>query len=248
MIKEAVILAGGEGTRLRPVTLEIPKPLVPVQGVPILTWLARLFAKHGVERVTVIYPTRWKEVFVDWSSQAHLIDVRLFEEKEKMGTLGALVHEFDLPKDSFFVTNGDELKGLDLTQLADAHQASREQNLQRAVTIALVRVPNPSEYGVAEMEEDLIAKFHEKPEIPPSTLISSGLYVVEPSVLAEIDRSKRFLMFEKDLFPRLAAERRLGGCALDGAWYDCGTMQRWEKAIMEWRGLEGGVDRGSILG
>lgn len=239
MLKRAFILAGGQGTRLRPITLEMPKPLIPVQGIPIATWLMRLFSKHGVERVTVVYPTRWKQAFDDWASSLELpmgVSLDLYEEKEALGTMGALVHELDIGDEPFFVTNGDELKGLDLGALGRFHVERPRVGGNPAVTIALVRVPNPSEYGVAEMEGERIARFHEKPAIPPSTLISSGLYAVDPAVLKEVDASKRFLMFEKDLFPMLAGMDRLYGCELDGAWYDCGTMERWEKAITEWDG------------
>ncbi len=230
MIKRAVILAGGAGSRLRPVTLEIPKPLVPVQGVPILTWQTRWFTRHGVERITVVAPKKWEAAFRDWAATQTGVDVWI--EPEAMGTLGALVHHFgeDLGEDPVFVTNGDELKGLDLATLSAFHDQHRP-----AATVALIRVPNPSDYGVAEMDEHRIRRFHEKPDIPPSTLVSSGLYVVDPTVLSEADKTKTFLMFEKDLFPRLAEEGRLAGCELAGPWYDCGTLERWEKAITEWR-------------
>ena len=230
MIKRAIILAGGEGTRLRPVTLEIPKPLVPVQGLPILSWQARWFARHGVERITVVVPKKWAHAFQIWSSSVPSVDIWI--EPEPMGTMGALAHHFgnELGGDPIFVTNGDELKGLDLTALAAFHAEH-----DPAATVALIMVPNPSDYGVAEMDGHRIKRFHEKPALPPSTLVSSGLYVINPAVLFETDKSKTFLMFEKDLFPRLAEEGRLGGCALDGPWFDCGTMERWERAINEWR-------------
>ena len=234
-IRRAVILAGGSGTRLLPVTLEIPKPLIPVQGKPILTWQVEWLARAGVERITITIPPKWGSAFETWrfGLRAPSPAIDLWIEPEPMGTLGGLVHHLapELGSDPLYVTNGDELKGLDLRALASFHAEHRP-----AATVALIRVPNPSDYGVAEMNGSRILRFHEKPAVPPSTLVSSGLYVLDPVVLGEADKSRAFLMFEKDLFPRLAEEGRLGGCALEGPWFDCGTMERWERAIREWRG------------
>lgn len=241
MFRQAVILAGGEGTRLRPVTYEIPKPLIPVQGKPILTWLVSWFAKAGVEDMVLSIPPRWEAAFEAWrqtQTSADADSIEVWTEPEPMGTLGALVHHLRgrCGNEPFFVTNGDELKGLDLTVLANTHRQMAAQHQRYAATIALVEVPNPSDYGVAELHGRFIERFHEKPVHPPSTWINSGLYAVEPSALSVADASKPFLMFEKDLFPQLAGEHRLGGCPLDGPWFDCGTMERWDKAIREWKG------------
>jgi len=239
MIKHAIILAGGSGTRLRPVTLEIPKPLVPVQGLPILTWQVRWLARHGVERVTVIIAPKWREQFTRWASTMSAeggVKIDLYEEPEPMGTLGALVHHLAETLDGpVIVTNGDELKGLDLQALVEAHDRLKAETNAHAATVGLIRVFNPSDYGVAEMDGERIIKFHEKPAHPPTNFINAGLYVIESSALAEMDRSRLMLMFEKDFFPQMAESRRLGGCALEGPWYDCGTLERWEKAIQEWK-------------
>jgi NDP-sugar pyrophosphorylase family protein len=145
------------------------------------------------------------------------------------------VHELELPASPVLVTNGDELKGLPLKTLGAFHAQRKTEHEDYAATVALIRVPNPSDYGVAEMDGALIARFHEKPELPPSTLVSSGLYVIEPAMLEELKGGAQFLMFEKDFFPVQAERRALGGCALVGPWYDCGTLDRWERAIQEWR-------------
>lgn len=236
MIRQAVILAGGEGTRLRPVTLEIPKPLVPVKGIPIITWQIKWLKRFGISDVLVLIPPKWERVFKDWQMdlQQEIVEpkIELWTEPEPMGTLGALVHFFSSRwQESIIVTNGDELKGLDIEALVQIH----EQNGFDA-TIGLVSVPNPCDYGVAEMDGLNIKQFHEKPSHPPSSLISSGLYCVHPRVFQRMDQSKKSLMFEKDLFPCLAAEARLGGAELKGPWYDCGTLERWERAIREWDG------------
>ncbi len=236
--RQAVILAGGEGTRLRPITFEISKQLIPVQGKPIMTWLVRWLHRAGVERVLVIARAQWATAYERWSRENDLpIVIDVWVEQEPMGTLGAMVHAVrdQIGDESVIVTNGDELKGLSLETLAHRHDALLQDNPLHGATIALIEVPNPSDYGVAELDGHRIARFHEKPASPPSHLVSSGLYIIEPRSLDEVDHSRAFLMIEKDYFPHLAATGRLGGCPLSGAWFDCGTIERWEKAIREWK-------------
>lgn len=239
MIRHAIILAGGGGTRLRPVTLEIPKPLVPVQGLPIISWQVRWLVRHGVKKVTLVIAPKWRVHFTRWAEELMKelpVLIELHEESEPMGTMGAITHHLSSQfTEPTIITNGDELKGLDLAVLEATHHALKQSNPEHKATVGLIRVFNPSDYGVAEMEGDRVIKFHEKPAHPPTNLISSGLYLVEPDAFQDVDRSKTFLMFEKDLFPRLAEERRLGGATLEGPWYDCGTLERWEKAIKEWK-------------
>lgn len=234
MIRKAFIQAGGSGSRLRPITLEIPKPLIPVQGLPILTWQARWFARYGVDEITVIIPPKWQAAFLRWRDDLEDVTpkVTLVVEPVPMGTLGAFVHHLskDLGEDPVFVTNGDELKGLNLSALTSFHLEH-----DSLATVALIRVPNPSDYGVAEMSGSKIRRFHEKPKAPPSNLVSSGLYVLDPEALDILDHSKSFLMFENDLFPPLAEAGNLAGCVLTGPWFDCGTLERWERAINEWQ-------------
>ncbi|MDO8584460.1 MAG: nucleotidyltransferase family protein [bacterium] len=239
MVHEAIILAGGEGTRLRPVTFEIPKPLIPVKGIAIITWQAKWLHTFGITKITVIIPPKWQQVFQEWRDdiveKISGLEIVLLVEPEPMGTLGACVHLLSVNgSDPLIVTNGDELKGLDLMQLVATHNRAKEQNPAHAATLGLVEVSNPSDYGVAELDGSRIVRFHEKPANPPSRLISAGLYCVEPRAFLVADQSKRFLMFEKDLFPQLAERGELGGCGLAGPWFDCGTLERWALAIREW--------------
>ncbi len=242
-IRRAVIQAGGEGTRLRPVTLEIPKPLIPVQGQPITSWQVRWFACYGVEDILVIIPPKWRTSFEKWRRDlleemgSDAPTMTLWEEPTPLGTMGAFVHHLQnqIGDESFFITNADELKSFDLSLLTSTHASLRELHPSLAMTMALREVPNPKDYGVASLEDGLIRQFLEKPEAPSSNMVNAGLYIVEPPIFREADTKKSFLMFEQDLFPELAASGRLGGCVLQGQWYDCGTMERWETAINEWQ-------------
>jgi len=227
-VNQAIILAGGKGTRLRPITYEMPKPLIPVNDQPIINYLVDLFYDYGVEDVTVIVNESDLEDF-QWWNKRYYGDIELFEEKGRLGTFGSLIDLKDELEDKFFLTNGDELKSLDLKELNEFHEEK-----QVPATIALVKVENPEDYGVAICDNGLIKEFLEKPDDPPSHYISSGLYLLTPEVLDYHPGSKEFSMVEDDLFPKLAEEGRLAGFKFEGEWMDCGTWERYERALEKW--------------
>lgn len=232
---KAVILAGGLGTRLRPVTLETPKPLITVKRKPVLNHLLELFSRHGIEEsIILIHKDHqddfywWQKRYADTLPKGLSIEV----EPEPMGTFGGLRAISSELTSPFILSNGDELKDFHLTNLVKAH---KENSIKPVATIALVEVENPSDYGVPILDGNKIIQFLEKPKNPPSKFISSGLYVVDPSVFSYADWDKKFLMIEKDIFPKLAEAGKLAGYKVEnGRWYDCGTFERWEKAIKEW--------------
>ena len=239
-VRKAIILAGGKGTRLYPVTLETPKPLLTVNKRPIINYLIDMFKKHGVEEIAI---TVRQSDFDDfswwlrrWQNDLGGVWVNLMVEEEPMGTLGYWAHNLHTwtGNELFFLTNGDELKEVDLGAMAQHHQ-----KVNGLATIAAVQVPNPGEYGVIVFDGDHIKEFLEKPENPPTNFISSGLYLIDPKVREnltdKIERGEKFLMIEKDLFPKLATERKLAAYKSKGKWHDCGNLQRWEKAIKEWQ-------------
>lgn len=232
---KAVILVGGNGTRLRPVTYEIPKPLVTVKKRPIVNHLIELFARHGVTEIALLAARnheddfrRWQKA---WGDELPVKNIKLFYEESPRGTFGGLPLLADwLGSEDFIFSNGDELKDFDLTKIVQFHSVHHP-----TATIALVRVKNPHEYGVPIMEGDFIKEFLEKPQNPPSDYVSSGLYILDPVVLRYADPSREFLMIERDVFPLLAKEKKLLGYKMENSrWYDCGTLERWERAIKEW--------------
>ena len=232
---KAIILAGGLGTRLRPVTYEIPKPLLTVKKKPILNHLINLFIRHGIHEIGIVVARPHEADFLRWQKtwKGEMPDekISIFFEEKPSGTFGWLKHLRGwLGKEKFILSNGDELKDFDLGELKTFHEKHKP-----VATIALVKVPNPEEYGVPVLNGHHVKEFLEKPKNPPTEFISSGLYILEPSVFDYADLTKDFLMIEKDVFPKMAAERKLLGFKVEnGRWFDCGNLERWEKAIREW--------------
>jgi len=168
-----------------------------------------------------------KNHFGDGSSVG--MSISYIEESEPLGTAGALTL---LPpqKEAFIVSNGDELKDIDIGGMMDLHKRSNA-----LVTIALTKVDNPSDYGVANLEGNRILEFIEKPANPPTNLINAGFYILDPEVLDMIPQG--FSMLEKNVFPKIAEEGRLFGFPFNGQWFDTGSMERWENAMKNWKGL-----------
>jgi NDP-sugar pyrophosphorylase family protein len=230
--QKAVILAGGLGTRLYPVTKEIPKPLLPVKRKPIINYLIEMFQSQGVKEVAVLIGKDFKEEFEWWKKRYYPEQngIKLIEEQEPLGTFGGLCLLKDWVGDSsFFLTNGDELKKIDLSKMSQFHQ-----EMKVPATIALVGVSNPQDYGVAICENGLIKQFIEKPKNPPSKYINSGIYLLSSKIF-DYHSGLKFCMIEMDIFPKLAQEKKLAGFKFDGQWTDCGTWQRYNDALDQWK-------------
>ncbi len=234
---KAIILVGGAGTRLRPVTYEIPKPLVTVKKKPIVNHLIEFFARYGVDDIALIASRSHESDFMRWKDAwgrelpVPTNSIDLFFEDVPRGTFGMVPELRDwIGDEDFILSNGDELKDLDLSKLISFHKIKKP-----LATIALVKVDRPQEYGVPIMKGNYIIEFLEKPENPPSPYVSSGLYVLSPDIIDYSIPGQEFVMVEKDIFPTLAKDNRLAGVRFDDArWYDCGNLERWEKAIKEW--------------
>ena len=228
---KAVILAGGKGTRLYPITYEIPKPLLPIKKKPIINYLVDIFLKTGVKKIAILISKDFEEDFIWWKKRYYpKKKIKFFKEKKPLGTLGGLYYlKKWISKNDFFFTNGDELKKINLRKMKDFHQKK-----EVLATIALVKVKNPQDYGVVICKNGIVQKFLEKPKNPPSKYINSGLYIFSPKIF-DYHPGPVFSMIETDLFPKLAKEKKLTGFKFNGKWTDCGNWQRYEKAIKTWR-------------
>lgn len=232
--RKAVILAGGKGTRLRPLTYEIPKALIPVQGKTLTEHIFDLFKKYEIRDITLAVghmKDKIKKHFDDGTRYG--ITLNYIEEDEPLGTAGPLRLAHQMFQDTFIVSNGDELKDINIAEMYELHKQKGAM-----ITIALTTVDDPSKYGVARLSGSRILEFVEKPKKgkEPSNLISSGFYIVEPEVLNLIPDG--FSMLETEVFPKLAARGKLYGYPFSGQWFDTGNMERYEKAIKEWKGIK----------
>ena len=228
---KAVLLVGGRGTRLKPLTDKTPKALLKVHGKTILEHLFDLLKKYGIRDVilsTGYLKEKIREYFEDGGKEG--INIAYVEENEPLGTAGPLKLAKKYLNDSFIVSNGDELKNINIPRMFRLHK--RKNAL---ATIALTTVDDPSQYGVAKLDGSRIIEFIEKPSSPPSNLINAGFYILEPEVIDMIPDG--FSMIEKDVFPQLAKLGRLRGFPFAGQWFDIGNIERYKIAEKKWKGV-----------
>ncbi|MDI1242651.1 MAG: NDP-sugar synthase [bacterium] len=231
----ALILAGGKGTRLRPLTVYTPKPVVPVLNRPFLTYQLDLLRKAGITDVTLslsYQPDKIEDVLGDGSDFG--VKLNFVTEPSALGTAGAVRFAIEGASEPVLVLNGDILTDLDLSTMVQAHTDRKDQ-----ITIALTRVEDPTKYGLVAMNSDgSIESFIEKPKDgtfdgSPNT-INAGIYILEPSAFDLIPKGANS-SFEYDVFPK-ALEQGLAfsGYVLDdNYWQDIGTPESYLSAHLD---------------
>lgn len=240
---DAIVLAGGEGTRLRPITERRPKGLVPILGRPLLGILLGQLQAHGVRRV-VLALTRGPSsaaVVHAFTADPTLggtisrgLDVRAAFEETPLGSGGAIANaarSLDVMSDPVLVCNGDLVSDIDITAMRAAH---RERGAE--LTIALTEVEEPSRYGVAAVDgEGRVTRFVEKPAAgsEPSKLANAGFWMFSAALIATAD-DREFNRIEDVLFPSLvSAGRPMFGFRHAGYWRDVGTPAAYREAVMD---------------
>jgi NDP-sugar pyrophosphorylase family protein len=236
-IKKAMILAAGEGTRLRPLTLTVPKPMLAVSGRPTLEWIIRWLKHYGVESAVINLhhqPQPVLDYFADGERQG--VDIHFSVEETMLGTAGGIKRVEDRLQPAFVLIYGDMLTDMDLSELFAYH---RDCCAEPHITMMLSRAPNPWECGVVSIDESgRVMRFVEKPPRDEifSDLTNAGILVIDGSILAEIPESG-FSDVSRDLIPKLlqkgtpiyAREMQPDDYAID-----IGTPDKFERAQNEW--------------
>lgn len=227
---KAIILAGGKGTRLRPLTYTKPKPLLPLAGEPSIVRLIQKLAREGIDEIVVTtnyFANQLRATLGDGSKYG--VRIHHVEEETPLGTAGSVKNSESLIDGTFVVVQGDNQFEHDLRSVVEAHRG-----LGALATLAIMEVDDPSGYGIAQLTDGRVTRFLEKPgpEQSFSKLINTGLYVLEPDALDLVPAGKPF-DFSRDLFPlMLESKKILAGCRVSGFWVDIGDPWSYLKATM----------------
>ncbi|MEY2434190.1 MAG: mannose-phosphate guanylyltransferase [Acidimicrobiaceae bacterium] len=231
---KAVVLVGGFGTRLRPLTLHTPKQMLPIVDRPMIEWVIGHLGRHGVDHAVLALgyrPDDFAAAYPDGRCAG--VQLHYAVEDEPLDTAGAIrfAAEDAGIDERFLVMNGDVLTDLDVGALVAFHD-----RVGAEATITLHEVDDPSRYGVVPTDEDgRVLAFVEKPpaDEAPTNLINAGTYVLEPSVLDRIDRGRR-VSIERETFPAMVADRSLFAMADGGVyWLDTGTPETYLAAQLD---------------
>ncbi len=227
---QALVLAGGEGTRLRPLTLTTPKPVMPLAGRPFLSFMLDWAHGHGVDEVILSCGFMSEDVKRVLGDIYDGMRLRYVIEREPLGTAGPvrLAHDEGLLDERLLVLNGDVLTDMDLSAQMEEHERSGAR-----VTLALYPVEDTASYGVVPTADDgRVEAFLEKSEGGvPTNRINAGAYVVEREVVEKIPAG-RAVSFEREVFPELVG-KGLQGYAAEGYWIDIGTPERYLEATWD---------------
>jgi mannose-1-phosphate guanylyltransferase len=241
---KAVVLAGGVGTRLRPLTLSTPKQMLPVAGRPVIERVVEELARHGVDEVVLSLGYR-PDAFIAAYPKGRCAGVvlRYAVEESPLDTAGAIAfaaREAGVGNETFIAMNADVLAEIDLTRLVEFHRARGAE-----ATIALTPVDDPSLFGVVVADaRGKVGSFVEKPAAgeAPSNMINAGIYVLETKFLSRVPAGRR-VSVEREVFPFLATGGSLFALGSEALWTDMGTPAKYLEANLAWARREGALAR-----
>lgn len=228
MIK-AVLMAGGKGSRIRPLTLSRPKPMIPVANRPMIEYIVDKVKKSGFNELVVTLSYLKGQIKNLLEKDYPDMNIKYSVEKKPLGTAGGVKKASKYIDDTFFVLSGDVLVDIDLNEILNFHKKNKA-----IATMVLTPVEDPSQYGIAVLDDkNHIVKFLEKPSPHEvfSKIANTGTYILEPEIFDYINNKKREIDFSKDIFPQLITEKaRMCGYILDGYWNDVGRPKTYLQA------------------
>ena len=236
---KAVVMAGGEGSRLRPLTIRRPKPMVPIVGKPVMEHILNLLKRHGITEVVITVQYLASNI-EDYFGNGSQFGMRITYSREDvpLGTAGSVKNAEDQLTEPFLVISGDALTDYNLTNIIKYHQEKKAM-----ATLTLAHVHNPLEYGVIiTNEEGHITQFLEKPSWGEvfSDTINTGIYVLDPKIFSYFEKNKQF-DFSQELFPMMLKNGDpIYGYVSDGYWCDVGNLSEYMRANADV--LQGRVD------
>ena len=238
---EAIILAGGMGSRLAPITDRLPKPLVPVAGMPVMERVTGVLKKNGFDRavLTVCALPEAFDRYEDPNLPLHTV-----KGEVPLGSAGCVKACEELLADTFLVISGDTVTDFDLRSVWEKHQKEH-----RLVTVLLTHAPMNGEFGVVSLRDGVIRAFLEKPTARDtfSDLVSTGIYILDKRVLEEVP-GERFFDFAHDLFPRLMARGiSIHGEVMEGRWWDIGKPESYYGCVMTLTGGENDLGKDCVI-
>lgn len=223
---KAIILAGGFGTRLRPLTEETPKPLLPIKGVPIVEHAIRNLERHGIKDVLLSVGYRADQIREYFQDGGRLgVSICYHEEDSPLGTGGAIKLCAKGIGCTFVAMNGDNLADFDWTAMLEQHRATGAK-----ITMALYPVDDVTQYGIAKLDGNKIVEFVEKPspENAPTNLNNAGAYIIEPDALDILPGGASSI--ERDCFEKLAKQGVVYAFTHRGQWFPTDNLEKYENA------------------
>ena len=230
-VHKAIILAGGRGTQLRPYTYEIPKPMLPVKGTPILEHLIKQLKKHNVTDLIIAISYLGDKIKTYFGNGEKFgVNIQYSEEEENLLTGGAVKKLKDkIDNDTFLVIHGDILTDFSFTDFIEFHQ--KEGSL---ATVALTTKTEPTEFGQFKLHGTKLVGFYPNTAQSgfKSHLIHCGIYAFSPEIFHSFPKKNKFTL--EDVIQELVAQKKVSGFVFEGKWYDVGNPDNYEKAIKEY--------------
>ncbi len=244
MPRYAVIIAGGEGTRLRPLTYEVPKPLMPVKGKPIVEHILDALVHYGAKDVVLAIGYK-ADMIMDYFKDGSKFGINIMYsvESKTLGTGGAakkaieehfkngVNYESGIGENDVLIVNGDNLYDINLNEMYKMHKSENA-----IVTILAKEVEDITGYGVLTMDGNVVRKFVEKPNPAnaESHIINAGIYILSAMAIEMMPDKEKFSM-ERDFFEDIVGREKICAYVSKGQWFPADTMERYEKAILGWK-------------